>query len=86
MIKECDSRSQSRLLLSILRNHSGANIIVYAPTIVRVEQTVDFPGGRTAFQPLLITGKMDADLRRRNQESWMADEVPRAGGNDRVRI
>ena len=74
VIKECDSRSQSRLLLSILRNHSGANIIVYAPTIVRVEQTVDFLEEH-GIPAIAYHGKMDADLRRRNQESWMADEV-----------
>jgi ATP-dependent DNA helicase RecQ len=74
VVKECDSRSQSRLLLSILRNHSGANVIVYAPTIIRVEQTVDFLEEH-GIPAIAYHGKMDADLRRRNQESWMADEV-----------
>src|SRR6202451_845635 len=31
IVKECDWQSQSRLLLSVLRNHPGDNIIVYAP-------------------------------------------------------
>jgi ATP-dependent DNA helicase RecQ len=74
IVKECDSRSQSRLLLSILQNHSGANVIVYAPTIIRVEQTVDFLEEH-GIPAIAYHGKMDADLRRRNQESWMADEV-----------
>ena len=74
IVKECDSRSQSRLLLSILRNHSGANVIVYAPTIIRVEQTVDFLEEH-GVPAIAYHGRMDADLRRRNQESWMADEV-----------
>src|ERR1700722_16895692 len=74
IVKECDSRSQSPLLLSILRNHSGANLIIYAPTIVRVEQTVDFLEEH-GIPAIAYHGKMDADLRRRNQESWMADEV-----------
>lgn len=74
IVKECDSRSQSRLLLSILRNHSGANVIVYAPTIIRVEQTVDFLEEH-GIPAIAYHGRMDSDLRRRNQESWMADEV-----------
>jgi ATP-dependent DNA helicase RecQ len=74
IVKECESRSQSRLLLSVLRNHSGANVIVYAPTIIRVEETVDFLEEH-GIPAIAYHGKMDADLRRRNQESWMADEV-----------
>jgi ATP-dependent DNA helicase RecQ len=74
IVKECDSRSQSRLLLSILRNHSGANVIAYAPTIIRVEQTVDFLEEH-GIPAIAYHGRMDSDLRRRNQESWMADEV-----------
>jgi len=74
VVKECESRSQSRLLLSILQNHSDANVIVYAPTIIRVEQTVDFLEEH-GIPAIAYHGKMDADLRRRNQESWMADEV-----------
>lgn len=74
VVKECDWGSQSRLLLSVLRNHSGANVIVYAPTIIRVEQTVDFLEEH-GIPAIAYHGRMDADLRRRNQESWMADEV-----------
>src|SRR5271169_3259027 len=74
LVKECEVRSQSNLLLSILRNHSGDNIIVYAPTIIRVEETVDFLEER-GIPAIAYHGKMEADLRRRNQESWMADEV-----------
>jgi len=74
VVKECDSQSQSRLLLSILRNHPGANVIVYAPTIIRVEETVDFLEEH-GIPAIAYHGKMDSDLRRRNQESWMADEV-----------
>jgi ATP-dependent DNA helicase RecQ len=74
LVKECDGRSQSNLLLSVLRNHSGDNIIVYAPTIVRVEETVDFLEEQ-GIPAIAYHGKMEAALRRRNQESWMADEV-----------
>src|SRR6202142_4547559 len=74
VVKECEGRSQSNLLLGILRNHSGDNIIVYAPTIVRVEETVDFLEEQ-GIPAIAYHGKMETDLRRRNQESWMADEV-----------
>jgi ATP-dependent DNA helicase RecQ len=74
LVKECEGRSQPNLLLSVLRNHSGDNIIVYAPTIVRVEETVDFLEEQ-GIPAIAYHGKMEADLRRRNQESWMADEV-----------
>jgi ATP-dependent DNA helicase RecQ len=74
VVKECDGRSQSNLLLSILRNHLDDNVIVYAPTIVRVEETVDFLEEQ-GIPAIAYHGRMETDLRRRNQESWMADEV-----------
>src|SRR5277367_1529576 len=74
VVKECEGRSQSTLLLSVLRNHSGDNVIVYAPTIARVEETVDFLEEQ-GIPAIAYHGKMESDLRRRNQESWMADEV-----------
>jgi len=74
IVKECEGRSQSNLLLSALRNHAADNVIVYAPTIVRVEETVDFLEEQ-GIPAIAYHGKMESDLRRRNQESWMADEV-----------
>jgi ATP-dependent DNA helicase RecQ len=74
VVKQCEGRSQSNLLLSALRNHATDNVIVYAPTIVRVEETVDFLEER-GIPAIAYHGKMESDLRRRNQESWMADEV-----------
>src|ERR1700719_698410 len=74
VVKECEGRSQSNLLLNVLRNYSGDNIIVYAPTIVRVEETVDFLEEQ-GIPAIPYHGKMEADLRRQNQERWMADEV-----------
>ena len=74
VVKECEGRSQSNLLLNVLRTHSGDNIIVYAPTIARVEETVDFLEEQ-GIPAVAYHGKMETELRRRNQESWMADEV-----------
>jgi ATP-dependent DNA helicase RecQ len=74
LVRHCEGRSQLNLLLSILRNHSGDNIIIYAPTILRVEETVDFLEEH-GIPAIAYHGKMETELRRRNQESWMADEV-----------
>src|SRR5207249_1874155 len=41
LVKLCDSRTQIRLLIKALRAHAGSNVIVYAPTIARVDETVD---------------------------------------------
>ena len=49
-------------------------MIVYAPTIARVEETVDSSKSK-ASRPSAYHGKMEADERRRNQERWMSDEV-----------
>jgi len=74
LVKECNGRTQSRLLMTALRKHGDGNVIVYAPTIVRVEQTVDFLEEQ-GIPAVAYHGKMDAATRRRNQERWMSDEV-----------
>src|SRR5215475_929459 len=33
LVRQCDSKTQSRLLVKALRAHKGSNVIVYAPTI-----------------------------------------------------
>jgi ATP-dependent DNA helicase RecQ len=74
LIKECEGGEQPGLLLRALRNYSDGSIIVYAPTIARVEETVDYLGEQ-GISAVAYHGKMDADARRRNQESWTTDEV-----------
>jgi ATP-dependent DNA helicase RecQ len=74
IVKECDSRSQSALLLSVLRKYADSNLIVYAPTIARVEETVDFLEEQ-GIPAIAYHGKMENDTRRKNQERWMSDEV-----------
>jgi ATP-dependent DNA helicase RecQ len=74
IVKECEARTQSALLLRALRNYGDNNVIVYAPTIHRVEETVDFLEGQ-GIPAIAYHGKMDSDARRRNQERWMSDEV-----------
>ena len=75
LARQCDSRTQSRLLAAALRAHEGENVIVYAPTIARVGETVQFLA-HCGIQAVGYHGKMDTERRRENQERWMTDEVP----------
>src|ERR1700685_2932914 len=75
IIKECSAQMQSHLLARALQNYSGSNVIIYAPTIKRVEETVDFLAAE-GIAAIGYHGKMDNAARRRNQEKWMSDEVP----------
>ena len=74
LVRECEGLEQMELLERALRSYSGSDVIVYAPTINRVEETVDFLGDRD-IAAVGYHGKMGADDRRRNQERWMSDEV-----------
>src|SRR5271156_5495879 len=75
VVKECGAQLQAELLVRALRNYSGSNVIVYAPTIARVEETVAFLAAQ-GIAAIGYHGKMDNATRRRNQEKWMSDEVP----------
>src|ERR1700723_1561609 len=74
IIKECTGREQPNLLLKALRAYSEQNVIVYAPTINKVEETVDFLE-QQGIPAIAYHGKMDNETRRENQERWMSDEV-----------
>ena len=74
IIKECIAKQQPSLLLKALREYGDANVIVYAPTINKVEETVDFLEEH-GIPAIAYHGKMDPDERRENQERWMSDEV-----------
>jgi len=74
LVRRCDARTQQQLLISALRAHAGNNAIVYAPTIARVEETVDFLAEKK-ISAVPYHGQMDSETRRRNQERWMSDEV-----------
>ncbi len=72
--RECEGGTQETLLLRALRAYGDSNLIVYAPTIKTVEETVDFLEGK-GIPAIAYHGQMDSEDRRRNQEKWMADEV-----------
>ena len=74
VVKECNANSQPQLLVRALKNYVDGNVIVYSPTIARVEETVDMLEEH-GIAAVGYHGKMDANERRRNQERWMSDEV-----------
>jgi ATP-dependent DNA helicase RecQ len=74
IIKACDSKTQPALLLKALHRHKGSAVIVYAPTIARVGDTVAFLESQ-GIAAVPYHGQMDARTRRINQERWMSDEA-----------
>jgi ATP-dependent DNA helicase RecQ len=75
VVKECKGKEMLVLLLELLKkNYNEGNVIVYEPTIARVEQTVDYLE-ENGIAAVAYHGKMEPPLRKRNQEAWMSDEV-----------
>src|ERR1700734_1237280 len=74
LVRECEGLEQMEMLVKALQSYAGSNVIVYSPTINRVEETVDFLEDRD-IAAVGYHGKMGAEDRRRNQERWMSDEV-----------
>jgi ATP-dependent DNA helicase RecQ len=74
LIRQCDDLGQSALLVKALPHYSEGSIIVYAPTITKVEETVDFLGDQ-GIAAVGYHGKMGHEDRHRNQERWMSDEA-----------
>jgi ATP-dependent DNA helicase RecQ len=73
-VRECNAETQPALLLKVLKQDAGRNVIVYSPTIRKVSETVEFleQQGITA---LGYHARMTGEQRKRNQERWMADDV-----------
>jgi ATP-dependent DNA helicase RecQ len=65
---------QEELLLRSVRRIAEGNVIVYAPTIARVGETVDLLE-ENGIAAIGYHGQMDAKSRRENQEKWMTEEV-----------
>jgi ATP-dependent DNA helicase RecQ len=76
LVRECEGLGleQMEMLVRALQSYAGSNVIIYSPTINRVEETVDFLQDRD-IPAVGYHGKMGADERRKNQERWMSDEV-----------
>jgi len=74
IVRKCDNSEHRTLLVTALENYSEGNVIVYAPTIANVEETVDFLENR-GIDAVPYHAKMQNEERRRNQERWMSDEA-----------
>jgi len=58
-------------------------VIVYSPTIRRVEETVEFLE-ESGIAAIPYHAKMEPAMRRQNQERWMSDEVRVLVGRSRL--
>ncbi|MGB8580067.1 MAG: RecQ family ATP-dependent DNA helicase [Candidatus Sulfotelmatobacter sp.] len=74
LVRECEGLEQMEMLVAALESYAGSNVIIYSPTISRVEETVDFLADRD-IAAVGYHGKMGGDERRKSQERWMSDEV-----------
>jgi ATP-dependent DNA helicase RecQ len=74
LVRECEGRGQMEMLRKALESYAGSNVIVYSPTINRVEETVDFLEDHD-IRAVGYHGKMETAARRRAQERWMSDDV-----------
>ena len=74
IVRECNAVEQPAMLVNALHHYTDGSVIVYAPTINKVEETVDFLEDQ-GLPAAGYHGKMDSAARKRNQERWMSDEV-----------
>jgi ATP-dependent DNA helicase RecQ len=74
VVHECEARTQLELLSRALLHYAGESVIVYSPTIRRVEETVEYLE-ESGIGAIPYHAKMEAPMRRQNQERWMSDEV-----------
>jgi ATP-dependent DNA helicase RecQ len=74
VVHECESRTQLELLSRALRHYAEESVIVYSPTIRRVEETVEYLE-ESGIAAIPYHAKMESSMRRQSQERWMSDEV-----------
>src|SRR5437870_3218400 len=74
VVHQCEKGTHRRRLLDAAHAYAGESVIVYAPTIRAVEETVDYFSDH-GVDAIPYHGQMDSPVRRRNQERWMNDEV-----------
>ena len=74
IVRQTNARSQNELLLRAVKQVSDGSTIVYAPTVARVGDTVDFLE-ENGIAAVGYHGQMESAARRENQEKWMADDV-----------
>ena len=74
LVHPCDMRTQPWYLLNAVRAHAEGSIIIYVPTVARVDSTLDLLAEH-GIAATSYHGQMGAAERRKNQNLWMNDEV-----------
>jgi len=74
VVHESEASTQMDLLVRALRQYTDESVIVYSPTIKRVEETVEYLE-ESGIAAVPYHAKMESSLRQQNQERWMSDEV-----------
>jgi ATP-dependent DNA helicase RecQ len=74
VVRQSSARTQNEWLLRAVSQVSDGSVIVYAPTVARVGETVDFLE-ENGIAAIGYHGQMETRARGENQEKWMADEV-----------
>ncbi len=73
IVRQCDGRQQFSLLVAAIESYTEGSVIVYAPTIKGVEETTA-QLERRGLSAIGYHGRMEAEERQRNQETWMFGE------------
>jgi ATP-dependent DNA helicase RecQ len=74
IVHQCEKGTHRAKLLNGVRAYEGESVIVYAPTIAAVGETVDLLSD-DGIDAIAYHGQMETAARRRNQERWMNDQV-----------
>jgi ATP-dependent DNA helicase RecQ len=74
VMRHCDPGIQPALLVKALKSYAGKSVIVYLPTINRVEETVHFLSEQ-GISAIPYHAKLSNVARQKNQELWMSDKV-----------
>ena len=84
VMHQCDKNTHPQLLLAAMRAYEGESVIVYAPTIATVEQTVDFLADRKIRGGAV--SRADGERQPAPQPGTLDERrSPRDGGHHRLR-
>ncbi len=83
VVHACDGRSQMDLLTNALASYEEGNIIVYAPTIAKVEETADFLQG-IGIPAIAYHGQMESRRTAAQPGALDVGRSARAGWDDCV--
>src|SRR5208282_5634997 len=73
LVRECKGEMRDECVLEAVQRAKDGNVIVYAPTVAMVGETVDLLG-ENGVAAVGYHGQMESGARRENQEKWMTEE------------